>query len=60
MSSSTQQTQSQSLQQPPHQDQAQSRASDGTVPSSLANTLEHIIGQLDILTQVSRRCANPQ
>ncbi|KAJ4927013.1 hypothetical protein JOQ06_014753, partial [Pogonophryne albipinna] len=50
-SSSTHQTQTPGL--PPHspQVQAQSQASDGGVPPGLASTLEHIIGQLDILTQ---------
>lgn len=57
-SSSTHQTQTPGL--PPHspQVQAQSQASDGGVPPGLASTLEHIIGQLDILTQVSRRFVN--
>uniref|UniRef100_A0A3B5BIS2 POC1 centriolar protein homolog A n=1 Tax=Stegastes partitus TaxID=144197 RepID=A0A3B5BIS2_9TELE len=39
------------LQQRSRREQAQSHASDGGVPPGLANTLEHIIGQLDILTQ---------
>lgn len=55
-SPSTQQTQGSQL--PAHQDKGLSDVSDGRVPSSLANTLEHIIGQLDVLTQVSRRCAD--
>lgn len=53
-SSTAHQTQTQSLPQHSPQGQAQSHASDGGVPPGLANTLEHIIGQLDILTQVSR------
>lgn len=53
-SSSHHQTQTQSLpQQAPHV-QGQTQASDGGVPPDLASTLEHIIGQLDILTQVSK------
>ncbi|XP_012724814.2 POC1 centriolar protein homolog A isoform X1 [Fundulus heteroclitus] len=48
-SPSTQQTQG--LQQPAPQDKGLSDASDGRIPPSLANTLEHIIGQLDVLTQ---------
>ncbi|KAK1900797.1 POC1 centriolar protein like A [Dissostichus eleginoides] len=50
-SSSTRQTQTPGL--PPHSPrvQALSQASDGGVPPGLASTLEHIIGQLDILTQ---------
>lgn len=54
-SSSTHQTQTRGL---PQDVEAQHRASDGGVPPGLAGTLEHIIGQLDILTQVSRRCAS--
>ncbi|XP_026023519.1 POC1 centriolar protein homolog A isoform X2 [Astatotilapia calliptera] len=50
-SSTAHQTQTQSLPQHSPQGQAQSHASDGGVPPGLANTLEHIIGQLDILTQ---------
>ncbi|XP_062301363.1 POC1 centriolar protein homolog A [Scomber scombrus] len=46
-SSSTHQTQTQGSTQV----QAQSHASDGGAPPGLASTLEHIIGQLDILTQ---------
>lgn len=57
-SSSTQQNPSQYVLHPSNQDQAQSSASDGRVPPGLANTLEHIMGQLDILTRVSRRWAN--
>lgn len=52
-SSSAQQMENQGL--PQHtqpQPQAQSQAPDGGVPPALASTLEHIIGQLDILTQV--------
>lgn len=56
-SSSAHQSQTQSLQQSP-QAQAEPRAPEGGVPPGLANTLEHIIGQLDVLTQVSRRCAD--
>lgn len=52
-SSSTQQT----SQLPSRHHQSESHASDGKVPSGVANALEHIIGQLDILTQVSKRCA---
>jgi len=57
-SSSTHQTQTPGL--PPHSPQVQalSQASDGGVPPGLASTLEHIIGQLDILTQVSRTVVN--
>uniref|UniRef100_A0A4W6DXY8 POC1 centriolar protein homolog A n=1 Tax=Lates calcarifer TaxID=8187 RepID=A0A4W6DXY8_LATCA len=47
-SSSTHQTQTRGL---PQDVEAQHRASDGGVPPGLAGTLEHIIGQLDILTQ---------
>ncbi|XP_022603979.1 POC1 centriolar protein homolog A [Seriola dumerili] len=46
-SSTTHQTQTQGL--PQHS--SQSQTSDGGVPPGLASTLEHIIGQLDILTQ---------
>lgn len=54
ISSSAHQTQTQGLSQ--HQPRVQ--ASDGGVPPGLASTLEHIIGQLDILTQVSRMRVN--
>lgn len=56
-SSSTHQTQTQGF--PQHLPQVQAQSSDGGVPLGLASTLEHIIGQLDILTQVSRICVNP-
>lgn len=36
----------------------QAQSSDGGIPPALASTLEHIIGQLDILTQVSGMCVN--
>nr|CBN80860.1 WD repeat-containing protein 51A [Dicentrarchus labrax] len=50
-SASTHQTQTQGLSQHSPQVQTQSQALDGGVPPGLASTLEHIIGQLDILTQ---------
>uniref|UniRef100_A0A672Y338 POC1 centriolar protein homolog A n=1 Tax=Sphaeramia orbicularis TaxID=375764 RepID=A0A672Y338_9TELE len=50
-SSSIQQTQTRTEPQLSHQTQAQSNSSDEGVPPALASTLEHIIGQLDILTQ---------
>lgn len=56
ISSSTHQTQTQGSSQ--HQPRVQAQASDEGVPPGLASTLEHIIGQLDILTQVSRMCVN--
>lgn len=55
-SSSNHQTQTQSLQKHSPYVQAQSQDSDGGVPPGLVATLEHIMGQLDVLTQVSRRC----
>lgn len=48
--STTQQTLSQKLPQPFPQVQAQS--SDRSTPPHLTSTMEHIVGQLDILTQV--------
>lgn len=50
-SCSTHQPQAHGLPQHSPQAQAQSQASDGGVPPALARTLDHIIGQLDILTQ---------
>ncbi|KAF7668409.1 hypothetical protein LDENG_00011110 [Lucifuga dentata] len=48
---STQQMKSQRLPQHTSQPQTQPQASDGGVAPALASTLEHIIAQLDILTQ---------
>lgn len=53
-SSTTRQPQAHDQTQPSTHVQAQS--SDGGIPPALASTLEHIIGQLDILTQVSGIC----
>ncbi|XP_029947488.1 POC1 centriolar protein homolog A-like [Salarias fasciatus] len=50
-SSSTSRTQTRGLQQPPHGEGTQSPPPDAGVSPGLASTLEHIIGQLDILTQ---------
>lgn len=40
--------------------QVQAQPSDGGIHPGLASTLEHIIGQLDILTQVRLICEKPQ